>query len=190
MGRIVGFEPTTAGATDRCSTAELYPPCRTSILAEQTRAARRPASSSTPNHFKSFSLCLCAFVSGFPQEEYPGVSAERAPYRASKARGRSRYRGPRQLCWRGGLATEPWIKASTSPGRAGRRSCRIHRRCVAMSPPISQTRLFPSQRPRRMTKAAVPAWCSRTPDNAPCGRRSQWPQNACHTLCRCIRRWA
>src|SRR4051812_27835674 len=26
MGRIVGFEPTTAGATDRCSTAELYPP--------------------------------------------------------------------------------------------------------------------------------------------------------------------
>lgn len=34
MGRIVGFEPTTAGATDRCSTTELYPPCRTSILAE------------------------------------------------------------------------------------------------------------------------------------------------------------
>ena len=35
MGRIVGFEPTTAGATDRCSTAELYPPCRTTILAER-----------------------------------------------------------------------------------------------------------------------------------------------------------
>jgi hypothetical protein len=27
LGRIVGFEPTTAGATVRCSTTELYPPC-------------------------------------------------------------------------------------------------------------------------------------------------------------------
>lgn len=38
LGWVVGFEPTTAGATVRSSTTELHPPCgETLIIANQSR---------------------------------------------------------------------------------------------------------------------------------------------------------
>jgi hypothetical protein len=40
LGWVVGFEPTTAGATDRSSTTELYPPCPTQIITETRQPSR------------------------------------------------------------------------------------------------------------------------------------------------------
>src|SRR4051812_15335564 len=39
LGWVEGFEPSTAGATDRSSTTELYPPCPTSSIAKRRSAA-------------------------------------------------------------------------------------------------------------------------------------------------------